>query len=214
MPKGIYNRTVPVSEATKLKRSNSLKGRIFSDETRKKISLAKKGKAGRVQTDIVKSKIAKTLTGIKRSDEFKAKMSVIAKNRVGSACSNYKDGRYSDKTYVNWLKNSNKRRKRIIKELLGGHTFEDWEFIKKLYRHTCPSCHKKEPDIKLTEDHIIPISKFGSDLIENIQPLCQSCNSIKNNKTIFYGSNCRFIIKARLRIISRGTTMGRHQNIL
>ena len=79
-----------------------------------------------------------------------------------------------------------KRRRARKKMSDGKHTFGEWELLKRQYNNTCPSCHKTEPTIKLTEDHIIPLSKGGSDNIENIQPLCVSCNSKKYTKTIIF----------------------------
>jgi len=64
----------------------------------------------------------------------------------------------------------------------GSHTLEEWELLKKHYDYKCAICGKKEPEIELEEDHIIPLSKGGSDSMENIQPLCRSCNSVKGAK--------------------------------
>ena len=66
----------------------------------------------------------------------------------------------------------------------GKHSFSEWEALCYKYNHTCLKCGKT--DVKLTPDHIVPLSKGGTNYIDNIQPLCHSCNSSKNNKTIDY----------------------------
>lgn len=67
-----------------------------------------------------------------------------------------------------------------------GGTFSEneWKALCEKYNYSCLSCHRN--DVRLTIDHIIPISKGGANIIENIQPLCKSCNSKKSTKIIDY----------------------------
>lgn len=57
------------------------------------------------------------------------------------------------------------------------HTWEQWEDIMRRAKFRCVKCGKKKV---LTRDHIIPLSKGGTDDITNIQPLCRPCNSRKH----------------------------------
>lgn len=66
------------------------------------------------------------------------------------------------------------------------HTEEEWQELKAFYNFKCLRCGKQEPEIKLTRDHVIPLTQGGSDSIDNVQPLCARCNSKKNNKHIDY----------------------------
>jgi len=98
---------------------------------------------------------------------------------------NWKGGIFRDNPYKRKLF-LNLRRRAKRENADGSHTQGEWELLKKQYGYRCLACRKQEPEIKLTEDHIIPLIKGGSDYIENIQPLCKSCNCSKHTKTTNY----------------------------
>jgi len=72
------------------------------------------------------------------------------------------------------------RRRARKQGALGTYTAEQFEALGK----TCLCCRRN--DIPMTADHIIPLSKGGSNYIDNIQPLCLRCNSSKGTKSIDY----------------------------
>ena len=66
----------------------------------------------------------------------------------------------------------------------GSYNAAEWQALVNHYGGKCLCCGRD--DVKLTADHVVPVSKGGSSNIDNIQPLCFSCNSSKGAKTIDY----------------------------
>ena len=138
-----------------------------------KETLRNKRLGQKIHSEKWKKELSKKMMGNKHS---------VGKN-IGAKNHLWKGGISKNKKYVSWSKNSRNRKKRKAD---GSHTFGEWELLKKQYGYMCPCCGKSEPEISLTEDHIIPLSKGGSDYIENIQPLCMHCNFVKHTKIIKY----------------------------
>lgn len=60
---------------------------------------------------------------------------------------------------------------------LGKWSEAEWLAVLEMYGHRCRNCAASEG---LTFDHIEPLARGGTNWIDNIQPLCKSCNSQKN----------------------------------
>jgi 5-methylcytosine-specific restriction endonuclease McrA len=56
------------------------------------------------------------------------------------------------------------------------------DFVFKRDNCKCRICHRSVEEIQLSIDHIIPLSKGGSNDISNLQTLCLACNKSKYNK--------------------------------
>lgn len=62
-------------------------------------------------------------------------------------------------------------------------TPEVWGEILEYFNHACAYCLRQ--DVKLTMDHVIPLSKGGDHTVQNLVPACKSCNSSKNARPIW-----------------------------
>lgn len=78
----------------------------------------------------------------------------------------------------------NEQKRRALKQgSPTSYTLAEWSALCVWFGDVCLAC-----DIagSLTVDHVRPLVLGGSNSIENLQPLCRSCNCIKNAKEIDY----------------------------
>ena len=79
---------------------------------------------------------------------------------------------------VKAAKANNRRKRRAAKNASGGHfTVEEFDALCSIYGYACLGCGAT--DRVLEADHVVPLTKGGSDEISNIQPLCGECNRRK-----------------------------------
>ena len=77
--------------------------------------------------------------------------------------------------------------RRARKLLLTKHfTQQEWLDLLEKYGHRCLCCNAADKTLEV--DHVVPLKIGGTNTIDNIQPLCRSCNARKHAKHIDYRS--------------------------
>lgn len=88
----------------------------------------------------------------------------------------YRELRAASKESVSISNRKQKLKRKNVK------SFKVFNFeIAKIVKSPCAKCAQPGPS---TIDHIIPVSRGGTHSIGNLQPLCKSCNSRKNNRVM------------------------------
>lgn len=101
---------------------------------------------------------------------LKASGNVEAKQAAGIAGAAAKWGGAQDQ-------NKMKRSERLAgARAIATHTAVEWHLLLEICGRVCCRCASVDD---LVKDHITPIYQGGSDGIENLQPLCRSCNASK-----------------------------------
>lgn len=76
------------------------------------------------------------------------------------------------------------RRRYLRTQVEGSFTTDEWETLVELCDGRCLKCGRR---LKLTADHIIPLTAEGTtNWLDNIQPLCGGCNSSKRTTAVDY----------------------------
>ena len=123
-----------------------------------------------------------------RAEQAK-KRAILSREKEHERGKRYRDAH--PETSQNWRKNNKDKirnyaaaRKARLAGNGGDLTVEEWYAILDSYGHKCLCCGRS--DVKLTIDHVIPISLGGKHSADNVQPLCGPCNSRKKDKHIDY----------------------------
>ena len=152
-----------------------------SRTTKKRYAQSAKGKKRR--TEYRRSRLA-IIKAIQQTPKNKAYMKAYWQSPKGKA--------------VLKVAQQKNRAKRLNSE--GFYTTQEWLDLKAHYDYRCLCCGRHESEIKspLEQDHVVPISKGGTNWITNIQPLCESCNGMggKGTKSTDYRSKSSTSLRA------------------
>jgi hypothetical protein len=66
----------------------------------------------------------------------------------------------------------------------GDCSAEEWAAILAYFNHRCAYCHRPASEVgTLAQEHMLPLSRRGTNHARNIVPSCQPCNSSKRHRT-------------------------------
>jgi len=128
----------------------------------------------------------------KNGDSLKEKKRIYAKENIKKQRERWYNWYQKNREHWNaksaaWWKDHSERknvhtRQRYVTKLnaSGHHTSEDIKAIKLKHNYRCNYCGTD--DSKGHIDHIIPLTKGGTNYGANLQLLCVSCNTSKGNK--------------------------------
>lgn len=114
--------------------------------------------------------------GNRRSREWQAKYREQNREEYKRKCREWR------RLYPETYRAKYHRRRSNVTGSGGSYTPEEWAALLVDCGYRCLCCGKT--GVKLTVDHIIPVSLGGSSNIDNIQPLCLPCNARKQDRII------------------------------
>ncbi len=77
---------------------------------------------------------------------------------------------------------THRRRARLQNAPINDLTLAQWREIQAAWHYRCAYCGCQPP--RLTQDHVIPLSKGGSHTKSNVVPACRSCNNRKQARLL------------------------------
>lgn len=83
--------------------------------------------------------------------------------------------------YADNVRTNTRNRKARLRNSIGTHTASDIRKLKKLQKNQCAIC-KTSINAGFHVDHVFPIARGGTNDINNLQILCETCNTSKGAK--------------------------------
>ena len=139
------------------------------------------------QIHVEKIKAYKKMRYQANAEDFKQQKRVYYQEKADSIRVIRRHRRKANPSLYSASDKAHAARRRASKAQADGYfSSEEWLGLKEKYNFTCLRCGKREPEIRLSADHVIPLVKGGKNSIDNIQPLCISCNSQKYTNHVDY----------------------------